>query len=100
MIIQIIIVVSIANEIIKKGNEYNKKLIIYNMICTFINEIMIAGNIMVLIIVFILYIIDEYKFSNNYGNLDENNNKQNREEDERPSYDSSNYEINNSTLSS
>ena len=94
---------SITNEIIKKGNENNKKLIIYNMICTFSNGIIIAGNLIVFVAGLIWIKIDEYKTNKQYINNNKNNNKnnndneyQNYEGDEPAYYDPSDYKVNNS----
>ena len=76
----------ITNEIIKKGNENNKKLIIYNIICTFSNGIIIAGNLIVFVVGLIRIKIDECKTDQQY---------QNYEFDDPAYYDSSNYKINN-----
>ena len=91
---------SVTNEIIKKGNENNKKVLTYNMICTFPDGIIIAGNLIVFVIGLILIKINEYKenqkFLNNNNDNNNNNDKQNSEEDETAYYDSSTYKINDS----
>ena len=74
---------SITNEIIKKGNENNKKLMKYNMICTFLDGIIIAGNLIAVIIGLILDRIDKNK--ENKSNSD----CKNSEEIETPFYDES-----------
>ena len=51
----------ITNEVIKKGNENNMKLMIYNMICTFTDGIIAASNLIVLIVGFVLDRIDDCK---------------------------------------
>jgi len=51
---------SIINEIIRKGNENNKKVMVYNKISFYIDAIIIAGNFLGFIIGLILDIIDKY----------------------------------------
>ena len=51
---------SIINEIIKKGNENNKKLMAYNKTSFYIDAIIIAGNLIGFIIGLIWDIIDKY----------------------------------------
>ena len=51
----------ITNEVIKTGNENNMKLMIYNMICTFTDGIIVTSNLIVLIVGFILDRIDNCK---------------------------------------
>ena len=73
---------SIINEIIKKGNENNKKVMAYNLISFYIDAIIIAGNFLGFIIGLILDLIDKntkkckfYKYqavsSKNSGERDE-----------------------------
>ena len=52
---------SITNEIIRIVNENNKKLMIYNMVSTFTNGIIIAGNFIVITIGIIWDRIDKCK---------------------------------------
>ena len=82
---------SITNEIIKKGNINNKKVIMYNMICTFIDGIIIVGNLIALIIGFIWDRIDKCRKKKEC----KENNKTNCEEYETPYYDVSTYNVNN-----
>ena len=56
---------SITNEIIKKGNEYNKKLLIINMLSFYIDSISIVGNLIGFIIGLIRHIIEKRSKDNN-----------------------------------
>ena len=55
---------SITNEIIRKGNENNRNKIKYNMITTFADGIIIAGNLIALIIGLIWDKIENSKIKN------------------------------------
>ena len=65
----------ITNEIIKKGNEDNKKTMIPSVISFFIDAVMLASNFLGFIIGIILIIIDKcenkYKSLNNNSEVDE-----------------------------
>ena len=77
---------SITNEIIKKGNENNKKIIKYNMITTFNDGIIIVGNLIALLIILIWDRINKCKEFNESRNSKKDFNKNFRVE-ETPYYD-------------
>ena len=56
---------SITNEIIKQGNEYNKKVMIKNMLSFYIDSVAIAGNLIGFLIGSILHIIEQRSKDNN-----------------------------------
>ena len=69
----------ITNEIIKKGNEYNKKLLLYNIFSFYIDAVIIAGNFLGFIIGLIWHLIDKCKDEskpNEYQSVDNINNSQ------------------------
>ena len=51
---------SIINELIKKGNENNKKVMFYNSISFYIDTVIIVGNFLGFIIGLFLDIFDKY----------------------------------------
>ena len=75
----------ITNEIIRVGNENNKKLMIYNMVSTFTSGSILAGNFIVVIIGLILDRIDKCKENKANEQFNDDNN-QNSGEDEAPYY--------------
>ena len=85
---------SLTNEIIKIGNKNNNKLIIYNVIGTFPDGIIIAGNLIVLVHAIIRDKIDK----NKENKKNKNDNNQNSEKNKAPDYASDKYKINNSLL--
>ena len=74
---------SITNEIIKKGNENNKKAMKYAKISLYTDMIMAVGNFIVFVIGLIWHFIDKYKeYLELYGDEDKDECNKNSQEDE------------------
>ena len=74
---------SITNEIIKKGNENNKKAMKYAKISLYTDMIMAVGNFIVFFIGLIWHFIDKYKeYLELYGDEDKDECNKNSQEDE------------------